>query len=783
MFYFIFIASLVFTSSVSIFNPTKVFALDNKFEAENATRLGSARINTNHTGYSGTGFVDAMEFIGSGVQFAVNASSAGTYSVKLYYSHCMGTSQTLSVYVNGVDIVQTSLPSLASWDTWGYIAQSLTLNAGYNTITYKHDSGDTGVVNLDYISGDLTAPSRYEAESATRLGGANINNNNTGYSGSGFVDAIGNLGTGVRFTVNVATTGNYNIVLRYSNATGYEKIMSMYVNELYIRRAYFPNTPNWGTWYTIVRSAKLNAGSNTITYIIDSDDNATINLDCIDVVKDTYDLSYNASLITTAIPTSTVSPYPVTYTTSFDKNVTSFDDSQWYSKWHEKDVFGTALNHGQTNKNYTMRFGRGGQIYSYNSSIGQLMPPQTSQHAWVDDCLMMTMNQYDAQDAGSSQYAQGYIHQAGVYQHYDFDTKYLDPKSFFSPIVSERVDTTNKQYSTITWGQMSTAVSVNRADSLMYQNSRDLGDGVTEITYMAYNYNGVLAYNDRTDVSAWGGVRHSKLPYCIVSTTGGSFNVSTALFGDAGSQYDSVNTGGWIGACQDPNNMNGLAMAYVYGRYPNPYGNPTSDRFVSLGYANRDDYSVMSVNYRDYLLEGETYFFRMYLVVGTLQDVITKSNALNAISTGACEYGFINYTQTTSPTIPLYVQTINGQLRLTENVTGTPIYVYAQPVANSKPLYLIRETATGLYKVTCDPYMLNNKFQLSSNYDTKTRMAVRPYDGKSEVIKIFGYVMPYADINGGLSYSSLDNILTDSSYYPKTGMYDSENIMVRTTPN
>jgi hypothetical protein len=128
-----------------------------KYEAENAALSGGAAVNTNHTGYSGTGFVDGYWNSGATTTFTVNAGSAGTYNVDLRYSNAMGSNETLSIYVNGTKLRQVSLSNLANWDTWSDKIDTLTLNAGNNTIAYKYDTGDTGNVNLDYISLTATA--------------------------------------------------------------------------------------------------------------------------------------------------------------------------------------------------------------------------------------------------------------------------------------------------------------------------------------------------------------------------------------------------------------------------------------------------------------------------------------------------------------------------------------------------------------------------------------------------------------------------------------------------
>ncbi|GFZ33598.1 glycosyl hydrolase [Clostridium zeae] len=126
----------------------------NKYEGEAATLSGGAKINTDHTGYSGSGFVDGIQTSGSSqASFTVNAASAGYYDVDLRYANAYnGNPMTLSVYVNGSKVRQTSLPALADWNTWGDKIETLSLNAGNNTIAYKYDTTDTGNVNIDYIT-------------------------------------------------------------------------------------------------------------------------------------------------------------------------------------------------------------------------------------------------------------------------------------------------------------------------------------------------------------------------------------------------------------------------------------------------------------------------------------------------------------------------------------------------------------------------------------------------------------------------------------------------------
>ncbi|CAL9657338.1 family 16 glycoside hydrolase [Streptomyces sp. enrichment culture] len=126
------------------------------YEAEEARLTGKAGINTDHSGYSGSGFVDRYATEGKvATTFDVTVPKSGTYDVNLRYSNgpnpFAGT-KSLSLYANGTKVRQTLLPSTGDWDSWSTRTEQLTLRAGHNAISYRFDAGDTGHVNLDLIT-------------------------------------------------------------------------------------------------------------------------------------------------------------------------------------------------------------------------------------------------------------------------------------------------------------------------------------------------------------------------------------------------------------------------------------------------------------------------------------------------------------------------------------------------------------------------------------------------------------------------------------------------------
>ncbi len=121
-----------------------------KIEAENGA-LSGALVQNGSAGYSGTGFLSGFYNDGIGVSFNVSVPSAATYKLSLRYANGMGSQQQLSLYVNGIHAKDCVFPVTSGWDSWTEKADTVTLNAGVNSIMLKRDVGD-GAIYLDYIT-------------------------------------------------------------------------------------------------------------------------------------------------------------------------------------------------------------------------------------------------------------------------------------------------------------------------------------------------------------------------------------------------------------------------------------------------------------------------------------------------------------------------------------------------------------------------------------------------------------------------------------------------------
>jgi hypothetical protein len=278
-----------------------------RYEAENAALSGGAVLASDHTGYSGTGFVAGFTDANKGTAktaFTVTAATSGNYTVALGYADGNADTRTLTLTVDGGSARQIALLPTGSWNTWSTASSSVTLGAGQHSVAYSFGSGDSANVNLDYV--DVTPPSSgstgpmYEAENATLSGGAAVATDHTGYSGTGFVAGFtdGNKGNAAStFTVSSTIADAAPVALRYSNGTGSAKTLSIYVNAVFVVQASLAATANWDSWATQSQTLTLGAGSNTIAYKFDPADSGNVNLD-------------NITVGPTVAPTPTPTPTP-----------------------------------------------------------------------------------------------------------------------------------------------------------------------------------------------------------------------------------------------------------------------------------------------------------------------------------------------------------------------------------------------------------------------------------------------------------------------------------------
>jgi alpha-galactosidase len=234
-----------------------------RYEAENATFQGT--VDTNWSGYSGTGFVNTDNATGASVEFTVNAAQAGPATLVFDFANGTTANRPMNIFVNGVLAASAvNFPPTGAFSLWSASSVSVNLAAGTNTIRAAATTANGGP-NLDYLDvvTGLAPLDQYEAESATISQGL-VESNHAGFTGSGFVNYDNVVGSSVDFTVNAAQAGPATLRLRFANGTTVNRPMDISVNGTTVATLTFNGTGAWTNWVTVNSTVNLGAGNNSI---------------------------------------------------------------------------------------------------------------------------------------------------------------------------------------------------------------------------------------------------------------------------------------------------------------------------------------------------------------------------------------------------------------------------------------------------------------------------------------------------------------------------------------
>jgi hypothetical protein len=290
---------------------------------------------------------------------------------------------------------------------------------------------------------------------------------------------------------------------------------------------------------------------------------------------------------------------------------------------------------------------------------------------------------------------------------------------FYCPLLAEDIPDDGRTYRSLNWGLIPQQRTINRSPILYYVQTRDLGDGIIEITYVVHNF------SVRKDIvfdwlnAPWGGTRMSSLPFSYLSSPEGTLNDREWMKKNAGA-IGVRQTGGWnlSSAGESPDSP---SLALVFGRDKNLEAeqekNAKGQPYLQLGesiYRHMigqempEDWRTIPENvWRNYevavviprfrLAPGTTIWYRSYLVVNRRDRAIELAKSL----VDEVDYGLLRFDAATTPKVPVFIE--NGEVR---DSGKTPAFkLFAQPVSGTMPLFLIENATTGEDVITTDPYI------------------------------------------------------------------------------
>ena len=459
-----------------------------------------------------------------------------------------------------------------------------------------------------------------------------------------------------------------------------------------------------------------------------------------------------------------------------DRTKLTFDNSKWANGLDETTVFDTQITHTDADPslNWTMRVGLGGQIYSLETSVGEIIPLQNPSGEWMDEVWQIVAVSHDRMLDRVFTPATHYIHQAGMYKgvdHGETKTHFMDD-TFFSPRLAEEWDAEERSFTTLNLGT-TPSINLSRSDTLFYTKTRDCGDGIIEFTYGIGNYSD----NELDFLNLpWGGVSHDTLPDVVYSNPDGTYFKWHNDFNQRDQYYNYEDTNGWMAYTQDINNKDSFTVAFVLGTreetndtyLKGDKGEAFLEVFYAGNGADNRDYNVLSTIVRDRVDTDELYWCRLYCIMGKLSDVVEKANNM----TKHVYYGYQRPDTADKVSIGTATDS-NGKTYLAPVTEGGQFSLYASHVSGSRPLYLLYDVKEGKYFVSVDPYIITRKLPLSDYQDiTKNpwkRLEKRGEvihcldDGSTQFIGLLGYAMPAGSDDAGLT--ALSGILNTDLFY------------------
>ncbi|MEV1239848.1 GDSL-type esterase/lipase family protein [Nonomuraea sp. NPDC049750] len=134
-----------------IASATGAHAATTRYEVESGPAVCGGAIASNHPGYSGSGFCDTTNAVGSAVQFTVSTPTAGTATLAIRYANGTTTNRPADISVNGTTVRSgLSFEGTGAWDVWATMSLPVQLNAGTATVRLAATTAG-GLGNIDYV--------------------------------------------------------------------------------------------------------------------------------------------------------------------------------------------------------------------------------------------------------------------------------------------------------------------------------------------------------------------------------------------------------------------------------------------------------------------------------------------------------------------------------------------------------------------------------------------------------------------------------------------------------
>ncbi|MBN2103654.1 glycoside hydrolase family 88 protein [bacterium] len=258
------------TSAPIILNVT-----DDVFYIEAETGyVSNGTIDSNHPGFTGTGFVNLENQAGTYLELTLNLPESGSWSVRFFYAN--GTENNRPCEIRLDDrIIKESFDFLPTgdWPTWMYSdSLNLRISDGEHVlrITGLKSASAPNLDHLEWSYHDAgTGPNdfniTFEAEDGFVSDGS-VDTEHAGFTGAGFVNLENYSGTYLELSLNLPASGSWNVRVHYANGSESNRPCEIQVDgSVFFDSFDFSPTDEWTDWtYSGIMVLDLTAGEHVL---------------------------------------------------------------------------------------------------------------------------------------------------------------------------------------------------------------------------------------------------------------------------------------------------------------------------------------------------------------------------------------------------------------------------------------------------------------------------------------------------------------------------------------
>jgi pectate disaccharide-lyase len=126
------------------------YAATARYEAETAPAVCTGTVDSNHSGFSGSGFCNGANSTGGYAQVTASVATAGTATLDIRFANGTTAARPAGLVVNGTTVQSVSFEGSGAWNAWSTKRLTVDLAAGGNTIRLAPTSA-AGLPNVDYV--------------------------------------------------------------------------------------------------------------------------------------------------------------------------------------------------------------------------------------------------------------------------------------------------------------------------------------------------------------------------------------------------------------------------------------------------------------------------------------------------------------------------------------------------------------------------------------------------------------------------------------------------------